>query len=98
MVKIQGYDFEGPWQLGQEFNNVAGVYVLYTNQKWLDVGQTDALGDRLNGDNHERKPDWIRNAENYPIWIAFLKVPNEQTRLQIESQLRLTLQPCCGDR
>lgn len=97
-MNIQGYYFEGPWVLGQVFNDVSGIYVVYTNAKWLDVGETDKLGNRINGDNHERKPDWIRNADQGQINIAFLKELNLENRLKIESHLRSVLNPCCGDR
>lgn len=98
MIRIDGYDFEGPWELGQTFNNVPGVYVIYTNQVWLDVGETDKLGDRINGDNHKRKPEWLKQSGGYQIYIAFLRVENYQSRLAIESKLRLALQPVCGGR
>jgi len=98
MVKISGYDFEGPWILGTNFNDVPGIYAVYTSQSWLDVGETDKLGTRINNNNHERKPAWVRNANGLPINIAFLGVSDAQQRLQIESSLRTILQPICGDR
>lgn len=98
MVKIGGYDFEGPWGINTTFNDVPGIYVVYTSQYWLDVGETGAFGSRLNGNNHERRSDWDRRANGYPINIAFFRVSNTLHRLQIEAQLRLSLQPLCGDR
>ncbi|MBF8250292.1 MAG: hypothetical protein HW400_893 [Candidatus Levybacteria bacterium] len=97
-MNIQGYNFEGPWFLGQEFSNVPGIYVVFTNSLWLDVGETDKLGDRINGDNHERKPDWIKNTNGNQIKIAFFRESNSENRLKIESYLRLILKPVCGDR
>ncbi len=97
-VSIQGYSFEGPWVLGQKFNDVPGIYAVYTNVVWLDIGETDKLGDRINGDNHERKPDWIRNSNGKQINIAFLRVEDSKKRLEIESYLRSVLNPVCGDR
>lgn len=96
MVNIQGYNFQGPWVLGQDFNDIAGVYVIYTSQNWLDVGETDKFGERMN--NHERKSDWIRVAGGLQINIAFYGVPNGQQRLNIESSLRAALSPLCGDK
>ena|SRR3990167_7071935 len=98
MVNIQGHNFEGPYQLGTRFDNVPGVYAVYTSQVWLDIGETESLGDRINDDNHERKPDWIRNSNNLPVFIAFLAVADSQTRLNIESLLRSVLNPVCGER
>ena len=95
---IQGLNFEGPWSLGTSFNDVPGVYVVFTGQAYLDVGETDKLGQRINGDNHERKPQWLRSAGMSPVQIALLKVAEQQQRLNIESNLRTALRPLCGDR
>lgn len=95
MVKIQNYGFQGPFSLNTQLNDVAGVYVIYTSQNWLDVGETDKLGTRIG--SHERRPEWLRSANGYPVWLAFLGVQNSQQRLQIESELRNTLRPLCGD-
>lgn len=97
-MQILNYNFEGPWLLGQLFNDVPGIYVIYTSQNWLDVGETEKLGSRINGENHDRKPQWISNSNRFPIYIAFLRVPDLQTRLLIESQLRNYLCPLCGER
>lgn len=97
-MNIQGYNFEGPWLLGTNFNDVPGVYVIFTGQICLDVGETDKLGNRINGDNHERKPQWLVRAGGGQIQIAFLNIPDQQRRLAIESSLRLALRPLCGDK
>lgn len=96
ITNIQGYQFEQGYTVATKFNNVAAVYVIYTNQIWLDVGETDELGTRMAG--HERKPDWIRNAGLLPIYVAVYREDNYQTRLTIESDLRSKLGPRCGDR
>ena len=80
------------------FNDVPGIYVVFTSQVWLDVGETDKLGQRINGDNHERKLQWLNRAAGGQIQIAFLRVPDQQQRLTIESSLRQSLRPLCGDR
>jgi len=95
---IADYNFEGPWSLDQIFNDVPGIYVIYTSQKWLDVGETDKLGQRLNGENHERKSQWILNSNRLPISIAFLQVDNIALRLVVESRLRQVLSPVCGEK
>lgn len=96
MVKIQNFDFQGPFSLSTSLNDAAGVYVIYTSQNWLDVGEADKLGTRIG--SHERKPEWLRNSNGYPIWLAFLAVQNSQQRLQIESELRNSLAPLCGEK
>ena len=97
-MDILGYNFEGPWTMGQTFNDVPGIYVIFSGQTWLDVGETDKLGQRINDDNHERKPQWVRQSSGGLIQIAFLSVSGQQERLNIELRLRSALNPCCGDR
>jgi len=96
MVKIKNYDFQGPYSLNTSFNEVAGVYVIYTSKNWLDVGETDSLATRIS--SHERKPDWVRNANGLLIWLAFLAISNPQQRLQVEAELRNCLYPLCGEK
>jgi len=96
MVRIGNYDFEGSYRLESSFNEVPGVYVIYTTKNWLDVGETDKLGSRMS--NHERKQEWYKYANGLQIWLAFLEVSNSQLRLLIESELRSLLRPLCGER
>lgn len=96
-VIIQGYIFEGPWSLGTEFNNVSGIYIIYTqSNQILDIGQTDSLGTRLL--KHERKAEWILKAGLEKIFVAFHKENNEIQRLFKERLLRLSLNPLCGEK
>ncbi len=97
-MNIQGYNFAGPWLLGQNFIDVPGIYVVYNNNLWLDVGETDKLGQRINSNAHERQPQWISNSNGLQIWIAFLEVGDQNTRFFIESELRRSLSPVCGER
>jgi hypothetical protein len=97
-MNIAGYNFEGPWLLGQKFNDVPGVYVIYNPTIWLDVGEADKLGGRINNNAHERQPQWISNSNMFQIYIAFLRVDNIPLRLTIESQLRQSLRPVCGQK
>lgn len=97
-MNIQGYNFEGPRLLGTSFNDISGVYVIFTGQTCLDVGETDKLGNRINNDNHERKPQWLARAGGCQIQVAFLNISDQQRRLAIESSLRLSLRPLCADK
>lgn len=78
------------------FNEVAGVYVISTSQKWIDVGETDKLGSRLA--SHERRSCWSRNSNNQTLYVNFKQINNQQERIDFESQLRQSLNPTCGDR
>jgi hypothetical protein len=94
---IEGYQFEQGYSLTTtKFNNVPAVYVIYTSQLWLDVGETDQLGTRMA--SHERKPDWISSTGLFPIFVAVHREGSMDTRLAIESDLRKRLCPTCGDR
>lgn len=96
LTNINGYQFEQGYPLVTAFNEVAAVYVIYTTQLWLDVGETDQLGTRIAG--HERKPCWLKNAGVLPVYVAVHQEANQQTRQSIESYLRSKLNPTCGDR
>ena len=93
---IIGLQFERYSLETTNFNNVSGVYVISTSQKWIDVGETEELGTRLA--NHERKPCWKRNSDNLTLWVNFRKIGNQQERLDLEATLRRRLRPVCGDQ
>ncbi|TSC87298.1 MAG: hypothetical protein G01um101416_512 [Microgenomates group bacterium Gr01-1014_16] len=95
-TNIAGYQLETGYPLSTAFNDVAGVYAIYTNERWLDVGETDQLGTRISG--HERRSCWQRNANSQTIYVAIYREANQQIRLHIESYLRLQLNPMCGDK
>lgn len=78
------------------FNNVPGVYVIYTSQKYLDVGETNELGRRIL--SHERRACWEQNASGKTIYLSFLRESNSLRRLNIEADLRERLNPSCGSR
>lgn len=99
-MNILGNVFNGPHDHTRGFNNaIAAVYVIidaYNGQNYLlDVGQTGDLNNRF--PNHPREASWIANkAGDLSLWI--LGVSNEQDRLTIESQIRTSYNPPCGDR
>lgn len=98
MVKtttILGITFEVYPLEETNFNEAAGVYVIATSEKWLDVGETDKLGSRL--ENHERKPCWYRNSDNKTILVCFKMINNQQERFNLEKKLREELKPACGE-
>lgn len=100
-MRIQGYEFEQPYFLTRTtFSNVAAVYVIYAvingQTVWLDVGETDQLANRLA--NHERRDCWVRNAQGSEIYVGAMQSQDENTRRNIESDLRNRLLPLCGER
>ncbi len=97
-MKILNYLFDGPFTLGTTFNNVAGIYIVCTEISFLDVGQTEKLGERLNGENHDRKQNWIKNSNTLPIYLWFHHETNLNLRLAKEKLIRNHLRPICGAR
>jgi len=100
-MQIQGYEFEQPYFLnGTNFNNVSAVYVIYNVVKgqtvWLDVGETDELGNRLA--NHERRDCWTNNSGGGELYVGVMRESNEAQRKNIEADLRNRLLPLCGER
>lgn len=99
-MQINGYSFEQPYTLITRFNNVSAIYVVYTvvsgRTVWLDVGETDKLGDRIA--NHDRKNCWLRQASSNKIYIGIKQEADEFTRRQVEADLRNQLLPLCGER
>jgi len=100
-MQILGYEFEQPYILNRtQFNNVPAVYVIYTvvngRTIWLDVGETDELGDRLAG--HERRNCWTNHSLGGEIYVGVMQVSGEVQRRNIEADLRNGLSPLCGGR
>lgn len=100
-MQIQGYEFEKPYFLnGTNFNNVAAAYVIYTvlngRTVWLDVGETDELGNRLS--SHERRDCWVNNARGGELYVGVKQESSEFQRRNVEADLRNKLLPLCGER
>lgn len=99
-MNISGYTFEGAYDHKKGFKDtIPAVYAIidsHSNQSFLlDVGQTEDLNNRF--PNHQRESCWNSNGSgNLTLWI--LRVQSEQDRLSIESQIRNTYNPSCGDR
>ncbi len=95
-MSIGGYEFEGPYPLDTNFSDVGAVYVVSGNNAYLDVGQTDKLGERI--PSHERRDCWLDHANERDISIYAHQDNSESSRLDKESQLRSVLKPACGER
>lgn len=85
--------FHGPFALNTPFHPVPGVYVVMSQTKVVDVGQTENLKQRMAC--HERESCWRLNAANQ---LYFTIISSKDERLQVESALRLKHQPSCGLR
>lgn len=89
---VYNYSFTGPYSVSGSFKNVAGVYIISTTAGTIvDVGETDALGDRIV--NHDRKNCWSRNSGTQ-LW--FHSNGSKESRLTVESTVRNNANPACG--
>lgn len=95
-MTILGLEFESYLLESTDFNDVPGVYVITTSEKWIDVGETNKLSSRLG--SHERRPCWSRNAEALKLWVNFRRIENEQDRLTLEAKIRLEFNFTCGEK
>lgn len=97
IITIGRYQFESNYLLNStKFNDATCVYVISTNQKLLDVDETDQLGTRLS--NHGRKDSWHTYVNGLPIYVSVHQETNQQAKLSIKPFLRSGLNPACGDR
>lgn len=94
-MNINGYTFQGPYDPSKGFkSDFAGVYLIVDSQnRVVDVGETNSINTRL--PNHDRKPCWTRHGGSI-LYVCPLN--GEQERLSLESQIRATYSPSCGER
>ena len=99
-IKIENYDFEGPFDDTSDLRNESGVYAILgrnsVNEDWdvVDIGESGDVKKRV--ENHDRKNCW--EAQNYTIlnYAAYYCTAIE--RHFIEQELRDIYTPPCGDR
>jgi len=96
-----GYSFEGAFLNCDSLKNLPGIYVIWCksgeNWKVLDVGESENVKERVC--NHDRQDCWARNC-NGTIYYSAVYFPDssaEQRRV-VESEIRTTTKPPCGDR
>lgn len=96
-MNLNGYSFSGPYDPDLSFRNDFGaVYAIIDDvPKVLDVGQTSNINDRVQ--YHDRRPCWDRNKTGNLHLYIFINA-SEQTRLQVEQNLRNFYNPTCGIR
>ncbi len=94
-MNLNGYNFEGPYDFASDdFNEVAGIYAIVSQNKVVYVGITDNLKERMSG--HHKEDCWRRNilATNCLYW---LRESNEIRRQQIERGIIDNYEPVCND-
>ena len=95
MANINGYIFEGPYNLSStSFNDVPGVYFISDSRgNSLDVGETEQLATRLV--SHERGTCWQNNSLGDVI-VWFHGDSNQSSRLRKEAVIRKSNKFSCG--
>jgi len=75
-----------------------GIYLIFTKQKLLDIGEGGDVQARVT--SHDRKECWQRHAAGATIFYGAHYLPGvpEQTRMDLESKLRAMNDYPCGER
>ena len=101
-IKITDYTFEGPTSSTGNLRHATGVYVILdkrAGERWhiIDVGESSDV--RMRVENHDRQACWERNRRG-TLGVAVLYTPRwtGTQRRQLESAIRRTFHPPCGDR
>lgn len=99
-IKIDQWDFEGPYNTTALVQNRSGVYAILTRPKGtgsydiVDAGESGDL--RMRVETHDRKDCWNRNNQG-ELAVAVLYC-GELGRMAIEALLRAAFNPTCGIR
>jgi len=99
-IKIGSYNFDGPHTNTNALRKQSGVYAILGNNgssnSWavVDIGESEDVQDRV--DKHDRAECWKKQGHRVLTAAAYYVA--EQQRMQIEQELRATLNPPCGDR
>lgn len=99
-IKIGSYNFDGPHTSTSALRKQSGVYAILGNSgngnSWavVDIGESEDVQERV--ENHDRAPCW--KGQKHSVLAAAAYYAAERQRMQIEQELRATLNPPCGDR
>lgn len=95
-----GLRFEGPFVQPGDLEPVAGIYTIWYHRGngWaiLDIGEAADVRARIL--SHDRKECWRRTCVGEVMFAAhYTPTLDESARRRIESQLRATEPPPCGE-
>ena len=99
-IKIDQWDFEGPYNTTAAVWNRSGAYAILTRPagtatyRVVDAGESGDLRARL--DTHDRADCWRRNNQG-DLAVAVLYC-DERSRKAVEAHLRAAYAPACGVR
>ncbi len=92
LVDFFGIEFEAEHPLfSSEFEDLPGIYIIYTPGKCLDIGRTERLKTTL--EEHQHTKSWLDNAGKKEIYVAFHLDDNAESREDKENYLREKMNP-----
>lgn len=100
-MKVDKYDFEGPYTSINKLKNRAGLYAIHTlkDNKYclIDIGEAAMVKDRVH--SHERMKCWLRHCKE-KIYVSVLYTPHwtQMGRKKLANKLRTQLDPPCGSK
>lgn len=101
-IRIEGYDFEGPYTTTNELRDEAGVYVILdwrSDKRWhvIDVGESSGVKTRV--ENHDRKGCWTRHQQGVlGVAVYYTSGWTADQRRILEGRIRDSYNPPCGER
>lgn len=101
-IKIDKYDFEGPYSDTNSLEDRSGVYVILDYRDdgkhyVLDVGESAQVRTRV--ENHDRKDCWDLNREgNLRFAVHYTPGLQQAGRMAIEQEIRDKYNPPCGQQ
>lgn len=92
MGDFYGLTFETDYSLfGDEFKELPGVYVVYTERSCLEIGETDNL--KLAIETHANTRSWINNSNGETIYVAFHLDSDLESRVDKKLYLTSKMRP-----
>jgi hypothetical protein len=93
-ANFYGYDFEADFSLlGDEFEEVPGVYVIYNEKDCLEIGETENIKETLETNEHTR--NWVKLSQELEIYVAIYPEDNEEARMEVVNHLKEKMLPLC---
>lgn len=92
IVDFYGIDFEAEFLLfGDEFEELPGIYVVYTEKSCLDMGATENLKTAI--EEHQNTREWLKLAGKNDIYIAFHLDKDSESREDKIAHLKKKMKP-----
>jgi len=93
-----GYNFDGGYYTPERLQAEPGIYMVFANQKIIDIGESENIQDRLQ--NHDRKDCWQRYAKGSTIYYAahYMQGSSQDQRRTVEAVFRSKDKPPCGEK